>query len=118
MADQTVDFFHVGKVKGVILPSITGMAFGATAPIRFNGDSVVVHQVDFPEVGVGFMIFEKRCFSLPHPMGGVHEFCGCFFMAFQAGSGDIFAGYALGFNELGMVHTGMRCGTSRNDKDS
>jgi hypothetical protein len=43
MAYEAIDIGHIRKIKRFVLPSITGMTFGAPAPIGFNAHSVVVH---------------------------------------------------------------------------
>ena len=50
MANQTGHIGHIRKIKSLILPPVTGMTFGAPAPIRFDAHSVVVHQIYFAKL--------------------------------------------------------------------
>lgn len=52
MADQAVDIFHFLEIKGLIFPAVSGMAFGATAPIGFNADSEIIHKISLAQPGV------------------------------------------------------------------
>jgi len=102
VADKTVYIFLVGKIKGIILPSITGMTAGAPAPVRFNSNSEIVENVFLANP----LLQPPLC--LPGPVIGLLHLLARLVMTAQAGPGHVLGlgkGLVQHF-ELGVV----RCG--------
>jgi len=77
VTDQTVHIFFRGEIKGVVLPSISRMATGTPAPVRYDGDSEVVD---------GVLLSDASCpFPCPPPVNGGMQLFGGLCMAFEAG---------------------------------
>ena len=84
VTDQAVDPAGIGKIKGGILPAVSGMAAGAPAPVGSDGNSEVVEEIALPQVGVLFVPQHKGAGTLPQPVGTMENRLRSFFMAGDA----------------------------------
>ena len=101
MADEAIDIFFFGKIKGFVFPPIACMTAGAPAPVGLDGNSEIVKDESFAEFF--FIIF--KC---PGPVDRLLDLFRCLCVACEAGSGDFRACLEVLLHglEFGMIRGG------------
>ena len=87
MTNQAVHAGLVGKIKILVLPTITDMAHGAGRPVGLDPDAEVVDDIAFTNAHQSLMPGNDDFFALPVPVRGLHDLGAGVWMAFQAGTG-------------------------------
>jgi hypothetical protein len=78
MADQTVYFGLIGKIKILIFPAVANMAAGTARLVRGNGNTEIVKSIDFSALN---LLTVNLLLEAPGPVTGFHNLPGSIIMA-------------------------------------